>query len=206
MADDMWRTIHAERGALADDLAGLTPAQWNTPSLCTGWTVLQALAHQVSTAKMTPPRFFAKMAAARFNFQRFSAKGIAAESAGGPDATLASYRAVKNASTSPPGPKLSWLGETFVHSEDIRRPLGIAHTYPVDWVTKVIEFYSGSNVLIGGKRRVAALTLKATDADWSHGSGPVVEGPALSLLLATTGRKAALDDLTGPGLATLAAR
>ena len=33
---DIWTTIAAERGALADDLANLTPAQWDTPSLCSG--------------------------------------------------------------------------------------------------------------------------------------------------------------------------
>jgi hypothetical protein len=53
---------------------------------------------------------------------------------------------------------------------------------------------------------VAGLTLRATDADWSHGSGPIVEGPAMSLLLATAGRTAAFDDLAGPGLPTLRTR
>jgi uncharacterized protein (TIGR03083 family) len=206
MAENLWPAIHAERKALADDLANLTAEQWSTPSLCGRWTVLQVLAHQVATAKMTPPTFFAKLAGSGFNFQKFSEKGIATESAGGADATLASFRAVGTATTSPPGPKLSWLGEALVHSEDIRRPLGIARAYPVEWVTKAIGFYSGSNVLIGGKRRVAGVTLKATDTDWSHGIGPVVEGPAMALLLATTGRTIALDELSGPGLATLRSR
>src|SRR6185312_1374211 len=34
---DVWATIAAERGTLADDLADLTPAQWDTSSLCAGW-------------------------------------------------------------------------------------------------------------------------------------------------------------------------
>ena len=68
------------------------------------------------------------------------------------------------------------------------------------------DFYTGSNVLIGGKRRVTGVTLKATDADWSHGTGPLVEGPAASLMLATTGRKAALADLHGPGVEILRSR
>jgi len=50
------------------------------------------------------------------------------------------------------------------------------------------------------------VTLRATDADWSHGSGPEAAGPALSLLLAMTGRTAALDDLTGDGVAVLRSR
>jgi uncharacterized protein (TIGR03083 family) len=55
MADTNWLVIHAEREALADDLADLTAQQWQTPSLCNDWTVHQVLAHQVATAKMTPP-------------------------------------------------------------------------------------------------------------------------------------------------------
>jgi hypothetical protein len=36
MSDDIWPVVHAERRALAEDLAGLTPEQWRTPSLCPG--------------------------------------------------------------------------------------------------------------------------------------------------------------------------
>ena len=206
MADDIWPVVHAERKALATDLAFVTPEHWFTPSLSSGWTVHQVLAHMTATASMTPPQFLLKMAASGFRFNRFADKQIARVSAHGPMATLESFREVETSTSAPPGPKLSWLGETLVHSEDIRRPLGFEHEYPVDAVVRVIDFYAGSNVLIGGKKRVEGLTLKATDADWSHGSGPVVEGPAMSLLLATAGRKAALDDLTGPGVEQLRTR
>jgi hypothetical protein len=93
-----------------------------------------------------------------------------------------------------------------VHSEDIRRPLGIAHDHPLASVTQVTDFYAGSNVLIGGKRRVEGVTLQATDTDWSRGSGPVASGPATALMLATTGRKTALSELSGPGVDTLRSR
>jgi uncharacterized protein (TIGR03083 family) len=206
VADDVWPVVHAERRALADDLAGLTAEQWRTPSLCEGRTVQQTLAHMTATAKMTPPRFLVKMAAAGFRFDRMADAAVAVESAGGPAATLDRFRAVERSTSSPPGPATSWLGETLVHAEDIRRPLGIRHGYPVDGVRQVTEFYAGSNVLIGGKRRVEGVTLEATDTDWSHGSGPVASGPVLSLMLATTGRKAALDEITGPGVDVLRSR
>jgi hypothetical protein len=61
-------------------------------------------------------------------------------------------------------------------------------------------------LLIGAKKRIDGLTLRATDASWSHGSGPLVEGPAHSLLMAMTGRPASIGDLAGEGLATLRAR
>ena len=46
----------------------------------------------------------------------------------------------------------------------------------------------------------------ASDADVSIGSGPVVHGPLVSLLLVASGRRAALDDLHGPGVVELATR
>jgi uncharacterized protein (TIGR03083 family) len=198
-----WPVIHAQRTALADDLAGLTEEQWRTPSLCAGWTVHDALGHMTSTAKITPPKFFAKLAAAGFSFHRFTTRGIAAETAGGPAATLAEFRRVIDATDAPPGPIDAMLGEAIIHGEDIRRPLGIAHTYPVDSVTRTLDFFKNSNLLIGAKKRIAGLRLEATDAGWATGEGPVVKGPALSLLLAMTGRRVALDDLSGDGVAVL---
>jgi uncharacterized protein (TIGR03083 family) len=155
---------------------------------------------------LTPPAFVIGLIGSGFNFERFTAGRIAAERAGGPAATLEAFRAVETSTSAPPGPKTSWLGEVLVHGEDIRRPLGIAHDYPTASVTEVTAFYASSNVLIGGKRRVAGVTLEATDTAWSYGAGPTVAGPARALMLATAGRKVALDELTGPGVATLRSR
>jgi hypothetical protein len=60
--------------------------------------------------------------------------------------------------------------------------------------------------VIGGKKRVAGLTLRATDTDWSAGEGPEVRGPAIAILLAISGRAAGLDDLAGEGVETLRPR
>lgn len=206
MPTSVWPTIHAERKALADDLADLSPEQWSMPTMCSAWNVHEVLAHQLSAAKMTPPKFFVNFAGAGFNFDKFAAKQVAVESAGGPTATLGAFRAAEGRESAPPGPKETWLGEAFVHGEDIRRPLGISRDYPLPEVARALTFYSGSNVIIGGKTRVAGLTLKATDFDYSIGDGPVAEGPIMSLLLAASGRKAALDELSGPGVDTLRGR
>ena len=206
VTESVWPTIHAERKALADDLADLTAAQWATQSLCSEWNIHEVLAHLLSAAKMTPPKFVGKFAAAGFNFNKFAARQVAAESAGGAAATLAAFRAAESRHTAPPGPKETWLGEAFVHGEDIRRPLGIARAYPLPEVARAIALYARSNAIIGGKTRVAALTLKATDMDFSVGSGPRVEGRAIALLLAASGRKSALDELSGPGVETLRER
>ena len=206
MTDSIWPTIHAERRALAEDLAGLDPQAWDTPSLCTEWTVHDVLAHLVSAAKMTPPKFVVRFAGAGFVFDRYTARQVAIEGAGGPAATLAAFRSVTDRTSAPPGPKETWLGEAFVHGEDIRRPLGIAGSYPLPMVARAIEFYARSNAIIGGRDRVAGLTLKATDTDFTVGDGPLVQGPAIALLLAASGRPAGLAELSGPGVAMLAGR
>jgi uncharacterized protein (TIGR03083 family) len=206
MPDSIWPTIHAERKALLDDVSGLTDDDWSTPSLCKEWTVADVFAHLLSAAKMTPLRFATRFAGARFDFNRFTAAQVAIEGAGGPAATMAAFRTAEPRETAPPGPKATWLGEAFVHGEDIRRPLGIHREYPLDEVTRALAFYAGSNTVIGGKNRVAGVTMQPSDIDFSIGTGPTVRGPAIALLLAATGRKSALDELSGAGVSTLAGR
>jgi len=120
-----------------------------------------------------------------------------------PDEMVALLAARVDARTAPPGPAPSWLGETIVHGEDIFRPLRGYRDHPVDHLVAVADFYKNSNLLIGTKNRIAGVTLRATDTDWRHGTGPEAAGPAVALVMAMTGRKPALDDLTGDGVALL---
>jgi uncharacterized protein (TIGR03083 family) len=203
---EMWTTVAAERGALVDDLEGLTDAQWETPSLCAGWSVRDVVAHQSGTADLNPATFLVHLARNGFSFTRFVEAGIREHRGSSPAETLEIFRSLQHSTSAPPGPTLSWLGETIVHSEDVRRPLGIRHTYPADAVRDVMGFYAGSNTLIGTKKRIAGLRLRATDQDWTHGDGPVVEGPLLDLLMAATGRAAGCDALAGDGVSTLRSR
>jgi uncharacterized protein (TIGR03083 family) len=203
---DIWPAVHAERKALAADLRGLSDEDWAKPSLCGDWTVRDVLAHMTSAAKLSPPAFFGKMVASGFSFDKVQEAGVAANRGATPADTLANFEGVLTSVKHPPGPADTWLGEVIVHSEDIRRALGIKHNYPTDAVVQVADFFKGSNLLIGSKRRISGLTLSATDTEWSHGTGPEVAGPILSLVMAMTGRKAADEDLTGEGVATLRSR
>jgi uncharacterized protein (TIGR03083 family) len=203
---DVWALVAAERGALADDLSGLTDAQWETQSLCDRWSVREVLAHMIGSASLNPLTFVLGMVRARFDFQKVTSRLIARHIGATPADTLAAFRAVQYSTSSPPGPAETWLGETIVHAEDIRRPLGIVHAYDIDAVRKVADHYKGSNLLMGAKSRMEGLRLVATDIDWSHSEGEEVAGPMLSLLIAMTGRGVACDDLTGPGVPTLRER
>jgi uncharacterized protein (TIGR03083 family) len=204
---DTWSMIRTERAALVDDLAALPADAWDKPSLLPGWTVRDVVAHMIATASTSPPKFFTGMAGTGFRFNAFNDRNIARVKAGRTDADLvATFRAAVDRRTAPPGPTASWLGETVVHGEDVFRALGGYRQHPIEHVTAVADFYKGSNLLIGSKRRIEGLTLRATDTDWAHGTGPEVTGPAIALVVAMTGRPVALDDLTGPGVEALRAR
>jgi uncharacterized protein (TIGR03083 family) len=203
---DVWPVVHGERKALAADLAPLSEEQWSTTSLCTQWSVRDVVAHMAGTAQITPASFFPRLIGSGFSFERLQAKGVAANLGHSGADTLSHFEAIVASEKRPPGPKDTILGETIIHSEDIRRALGIAHDYPTDAVVELADFFKGSNMIIGTKNRISGLRLTATDTGWEHGSGPEVSGPMLSLLMAMTGRKAALGDLAGDGVPTLRER
>jgi uncharacterized protein (TIGR03083 family) len=203
---DVWPAIHSERKALAADLQVLTDDRWATRSLCNEWTVRDVLAHMTATAQITPTGFFPKLIGSGFSLTKLQAKDIARVEGSSPADTLAGFQAIIETTTGPPGPSATMLGESIVHAEDIRRPLGITHAYETDALVQVADFYKGSNLLIGAKRRIAGLSLRATDTSWSHGSGPEISGPMIAIVMAMTGRSAALADLSGDGVATLRSR
>jgi uncharacterized protein (TIGR03083 family) len=140
LAPDIWNLIHAERRALADDLSGLVDEHWSVRSLCSEWNVLQVLGHLTSESKMTTRKFLVRIVGSGFRFNTLFNNGIAEEIAGGHRGTLAEFRAHITDTTSPPGPKDTWLGEVVLHAEDIRRPLGIPHSYDAEALRRIAEF------------------------------------------------------------------
>lgn len=201
---DVWAMVHAERAALIHDLAGLADDRWAHPSLCDGWTVHDVAAHLVNNAKTTRLGIVRDMVRARFDFDRQNAQGVERERGATPRETLARLRQVATRTSTPPAPLDSRLVEEVVHGEDIRRPLGIRREYPSEAVVRSLRYQARTSVALGGaKQLVAAIRLHAPDEGVSIGDGPEVSGPALSLLLAISGRNEALGDLSGPGLSAL---
>ncbi|MET9354085.1 maleylpyruvate isomerase family mycothiol-dependent enzyme [Streptomyces sp. NPDC006617] len=202
----VWPLIRTERAALAADLAELTEVRWATPSLCTGLTVREVLAHLTAGASLNTVRWLAGVIRCRFDFDKQVAVRLAEQLGADPAETLARFRRVVPSTTKPPLPVVAMLGETLVHGEDIRRPLGIRHDYPVDVVTRVAEYYRGSDLVVVAKKRVEGLRLAADDGPFTTGSGPDVSGPTVALVMAMTGREAYCDDLEGDGVELLRGR
>ncbi|MBQ0885528.1 maleylpyruvate isomerase family mycothiol-dependent enzyme [Streptomyces sp. RM72] len=203
---DVWPLIRTERAALASDLAELTEEQWATPSLCAGLTVREVLAHLTAGASLNSVRWFAGVIRCRFDFDKQVAVRLAEQLGAAPTETLARFRHIVPSTTKPPLPVIAMLGETLVHGEDIRRPLGIRRDHPIDVVTRVAEYYRGSDMVVVAKKRIAGLRLAATDGPFTTGSGPVVSGPTMALVMAMTGRATYCDDLEGDGVELLRGR
>lgn len=203
---EIWDVVHAERDALIRDLDSLSPDQWQTPSLCPGWNVHDVLAHLVDDAKTTKLGFMRGLISARFDFDRANACGVERERAAHPKDTLDAFRGVSRRTTSAPVPLATRLVEIIVHGEDIRRPLGIRHAYPVTSVVEALDYQLRTSVKMGGgKERADGLRLLATDGDVDEGTGAEVRGTNLALLLAVSGRAVGAAELSGPGAASLLA-
>lgn len=201
-----WSLIHAERAALAADLAELTEQRWSIQSLCDQFTVREVLAHLTAGASLNPVRWMAGVIRCRFDFDRQVAMRLAEHMGATPAETLARFRRVITSTTKPPLPVVAMLGETIVHSEDIRRPLGIQRDYPVTTLALVADYYHGSDLPVLAKRRVRGLRLTATDGPFAAGVGPLVSGTTLALVMAMAGRTGYCDELEGEGVATLRER
>ncbi|MFF3490110.1 maleylpyruvate isomerase family mycothiol-dependent enzyme [Streptomyces sp. NPDC002795] len=204
--DPVWTLIHQERAALAADLDGITSARWATPSLCAGLSVREVLAHLAAGASLNTVRWLAGVIRCRFDFDKQVAVRLAEQLGGSPAETLERFRGVVQSTTKPPLPVIAMLGETLVHGEDIRRPLGISRDYPVEMVTRVAEYYQGTDQVVVAKGRIGGLELVATDGPFTTGAGSLVTGSTVALVMAMTGRAAHCDDLEGDGVEVLRGR
>jgi uncharacterized protein (TIGR03083 family) len=208
VALDVWAMTAAERTNLVDRLAPLEDEQWAAPSLCTPWTVRDVTGHILAIASMSTGRFFGGLAGNGFSFDRLQEHGIKRETEGKTNAELvAALREKIDSHAKPPGPATTVLGETLVHGEDIFRALdGTFLPHPDEHIATCAEFYKRNVFPLKVKRRIAGVTLRMTDIDWSYGSGPEISGPGIAILMAMVGRKAVLGDLQGDGVAILAGR
>jgi uncharacterized protein (TIGR03083 family) len=208
MPDDAktWSLIHAERTGLADTIEGLTPEQWRTPSLCAGWNVGAMAAHLLSSAEQTPGHFMGGMLTSGFSFNRLMQRDIDARAGLTAQQIADRLRQRTRTTNKPPAPTAAMLGEVVVHGEDLRRPLGLTAPVDADAANACLDMYTKASFPVGGKKRIGGLRLVSTDTGWSYGAGPEVRGPAMSLLLAMTGRPAGMDELAGDGAPTLGKR
>lgn len=206
---DLYAAIADERRTAADLLAGLSPEQLATPSLCDAWTVRDVGAHLLMPLVTSGPKFGFTLLRNRMDFNGAS-EMLTAQVARRSDAEIvAGLRDKADHRFTPPGlgPEAP-LTDLIVHGQDMRRPLGLTREFDPQRLTVVLDFLTGPDSRRGfvPSDRVEGLAFCATDLDWSTGSGPEVAGPAEAVILSIAGRAVALDDLTGAGVDVLRRR
>jgi uncharacterized protein (TIGR03083 family) len=197
--DELWQVLDAERAGLADLLAGLTPEQWATPSLCTGWTVREVAAHLVLGPETRLGPTLREFVRARGNFDRVVDVTARRRAAEPPEQLVAQLRATVGSRHLAPGQKLlDAVMDVLVHGQDVAVPLGLARPVPPRAGVTAAEHLWGMRLFFHPRKALRGYRLVATDADWSAGSGTEVRGPLSALLPLLAGRPAAaLPGLTG---------
>jgi uncharacterized protein (TIGR03083 family) len=95
------------------------------------------------------------------------------------DLLRAMRETVSMRNTPPPTKAEDRLYDTVVHTQDIRRATGAPGSVPEARVRIALERLKNIGSILGAKKRIAGLTLVATDMEWTHGEGPDVHGTTL---------------------------
>jgi uncharacterized protein (TIGR03083 family) len=184
--------IGATLTAVADLLAGLTPEQWDTPSLCGGWRVRDVAGHLVWRLGSSNRELLGSAARAYLGHHMRPGRAIDAVSrsaaAAPPEQLVARLREIAAAKTAGVGRGgITELTEAVVHGFDLAHPLGL-----------VVPVHATAGGAVALRRSLIAPTeikavlrtrrLVATDAGWSVGHGAPLRGTNEDLILFLFGR------------------
>lgn len=207
--EESWQVVVEQRLAIAELLAGLAEWDWEQPSLCSGWSVRDVAAHvTLIPLPPSPGSLLVDFAKARGNYARFNTVASQRRAARTPSQLVLDLRNTAESRTVPrPASPANVLWDILVHAQDVAIPLGIDFPTPPDAgaaaATRIWELRWPFS--FGAKHRLGSFTLRATDANWTLGTGPEIAGPISAILLLLTGRtQAAAPLLTGEGLRSLA--
>lgn len=205
--DQTWRVVERERLAIADLLDGLTPEQWESPSVCVGWRVRDVAAHlTVVCLPPSPGSLLVDLARAKGSFDRLNTLATHRRAERPTEQLVADLRRCASSRKVPVVSNYrNVLFDLLVHGQDIAIPLRLDLPMPVEAAADGASRVWDMGWPFWAKRRLRGLRLTATDVDWSAGSGAEVSGPIRGLLLLLTGRTStATPLLSGQGLGKLA--
>ncbi|MGW7434061.1 maleylpyruvate isomerase family mycothiol-dependent enzyme [Streptomyces sp. NPDC054861] len=188
-AVDVRAEIAAERRDLADVLDGLTDHQWNAPTLCSGWRVREVAAHMSMGFRYSFSRTALELARSGGNLHRMTDRVARRDAAVlTPHDLAAALRDNAHHPWRPPvGGPAAALGHDVIHGLDITVALGIERQLPRDRLRIVLKTVKPSTLRFF-RANLDDVELRATDLEWSYGTGTQVARPAQELLLLAYGR------------------
>lgn len=200
--DHLRAAVQAERSEQADLLATLEPDLWDAPTLCAGWRVREVVAHTTFPFRTSLARTLLELARARGSINRMADRCARRDAARLPPAALlASLRDnIAHPWTPPGGGVRGALSHDVIHGLDITVGLGLRREVPPERVELVLAGLQPKNVVYFGTD-LEGVELRATDLDWSYGTGAPVQGLAQDLLLVVCGRRLPPGRLSGQAAA-----
>ena len=190
--------------------ASLTLDDWARPSLCDAWSNHDVLAHLVIGYQAGLRITATEMLRHACSFDRANAamaRSIAGVSS--PAVLLDEFEKLVN---QPRGlgrvfPRRLLLGDHVTHELDILLAIDREPAIPSDAAVAVLNTQVAvPNPFVPAFRNSRGLRLRATDLEWTHGEGPIVEGRAVELISVLGNRPRMLSCLEGDGVELLAAR
>ncbi|MFJ3907002.1 maleylpyruvate isomerase family mycothiol-dependent enzyme [Streptomyces vinaceus] len=183
--------IAAERRELADVFDALRAEDWRAPSLCTGWTVREVVAHMSMGMRLSLPATLGELLKARGDLHRMTDRVARRDAAAHTTTELSAFLRdhAHHPWTPPVGGLRAALGHDVVHGLDVTAALGLARRVPEDRLRILLDAIRPSGLRFFGVD-LTGVRLCAQDTDWSYGSGAEpVYGDAQDLLLLAFGRR-----------------
>jgi len=189
--DTIQDMIAAQRGELAAVLGELPAGRWDDPTLCAGWRVREVVAHITMPFRYSAPRFMVELARSRGKFSVMADRVARRDAASLPPGELAeAVRSNAGHPWKPPGGGLAGaLAHDVIHGLDITVPLGLPFAVPEERLRRVLPASLAERSVRYFGADLSGVLFRATDLDWSLGSGAPLTGVAQDLLLAICGRK-----------------
>ena len=169
------------------------------------WDVEDVVAHLTAAASLNQWRWVRSMLGARFRVDTHNQRRMVEQRGNTPAETLYRFRAVLGSTTAasgtlrPTSARLSCTPKTSVSRSECRRRQTSTPSHP--WLPSSLVAISRLP-----RTAVAGLQLRADDGPFATGTGSLVTGSTLALVMSMAGRAEYVDYLDGPGVSTLRAR
>ena len=191
--------IASQRGELAAVLDGLPASGWDEPTLCAGWRVREVVAHITMPFRYSGRRFMLELAKSRGRFSEMADRVARRDAARMSPAELTdAVRANVGHPWRPPGGGFTGaLAHDLIHGLDITVPLGLDRPMPEERLRLVLPGSMTDRSVKFFGVDLDGIELRASDMDWTLGSGTPLTGAAADLLLVLCGRTLPSGRLTG---------
>lgn len=181
---DLGSAVAAEFLALAEVLDGLPNAGWDTSSLCEGWRVREVVAHLTMPVRYPPEAFRAELRDCGGDFTRLSNRIASRDAALPTNPLVEGLRDETMHRWVPPGGgPIGALNHVVIHALDVTVPLGLSCQSPEETLRAVLDDLTQGGTHAHFGVALTGLSLRATDMDWSFGSGTPITSAAADLAL-----------------------